>query len=167
MARAKHRHFRLFRWPPFNDGRLFMVHVVVAILSTWIRLKATWITTKSEEPYRCWSYGRRTCLKAAVCAVHPHTGGLRLSTQQQGASIYVALRKALQLCVPVGWLWARNLPHTDQGGDKVATLGLCIFDPGLAGGSSHLLVTGLKACGQIKASTHERPAAAEKPRKPS
>lgn len=44
IARAKHRHFRLFRWPPFKVGRLFMVQVVVAIL--WLRLIASWVTTE-------------------------------------------------------------------------------------------------------------------------
>ena len=51
IARAKHRHFRLFRWPPLKVGRLFMVQVVVAIL--WLRLIASWDTTEwSQESCR-------------------------------------------------------------------------------------------------------------------
>lgn len=47
IARAKLRHFRLFRWPPLKVGRLFMVQVVVAIL--WLRLIASWFTTEWSQ----------------------------------------------------------------------------------------------------------------------
>ena len=65
-ARAKHRHFRLFRWPPFKLGRLFMVQVVVAILCLRL-ICGSRLREPRKQPVICWA-----CLKAAVCGVQPH-----------------------------------------------------------------------------------------------
>ena len=140
IARAKHRHFRLFRWPPFNAGRLFMVQVVAAV--RWLGLICGSRLSGAKK-----AAGHLLGMPQG-CSLWCPTSHIRMwiahssCRRQQAGPFHPAISPFEKLCscacVSVGWLWGRNLPHTDQGGDKDALWDCALPIQGCFGGHIHL-----------------------------